>query len=328
MKQRFLTTLATLTSLQLFAVPAGLKNFQKDPSLITPLFTGPLLGPSAVTIPEGHIVIEPYTYLLAFTGIYDTNWNTISTSNFYSIVSQTYIMTGITPFTEFRIIPQFFHQFTKGVQSTELGDLPLVFGWQLFDEIPSDWMPSLKLYMRISYPIGKYQRLDPKRLGTDKAGTGSWLPTIGLASSKLFLLPNSRFISFRTYFGYTFASSTPVNGLNVYGGTPETNGIVYPGNTIITSVSTEIGLSRNWVLSTDIQYIHKNKTKFFGNPGLIAPGILGVVGGPASEEFSIAPGIEYNWNTHIGMIVGSWLSFAGKNSRCFRTGIIAMHLYF
>ena len=323
-----LTLLSTLFSLQLLAVPAGLKNFQKDPSLIVPLFTGPLLGPSAVTVPQGHIAIEPYSYLVAFTGDYDKNWNTVSTENFYSLVFQSFIMTGLTPFIEFRVIPQFFHQFTRGVQSTEIGDLPIVFGWQLLDESPSDWTPSLKLYTRISCPIGKYKRLDPKKLGTDKAGTGSWLPTIGLASSKLFLLSNSRFISFRTYFGYTFATSTRVKELNVYGGGVDTQGIVYPGNTIISSISTEIGLSRNWVFSTDIQYIHKNKTKFFGNPGFIAPGIPANVGGPASEEFSIAPGIEYNWNEHIGIITGSWLSFAGKNSRCFRSGIIAIHLYF
>lgn len=323
-----LATLSALVSLQLFAVSSESPNFEKDPSLITPLFTGPLLGPSAVTVPEGHIVIEPYSYLIALTGNYDKNWNNISTDNFYSLIFQNFIMAGITPFTEFRIIPQFSYQFTKGVHSTEIGDLPIIFGWQLLKESPSNWTPSLKLYMRISYPIGKYQRLDPKKLGTDKAGTGSWLPTIGLASSKLFLLSNSRFISFRTYFGYTFASSTPVNELNVYGGGLGTQGIVYPGNTIISSVSTEIGLSRNWVFSTDIQYIHKNKTKFFGNPGFIAPGILATVGGPASEEFSIAPGIEYNWNQHVGIIAGSWLSFAGKNSRCFRSGILAIHLYF
>jgi len=323
-----ISILSTLFSLQLFAVSTGLKNFEKDPSLITPMFTGPLLGPSAVTVPQGHLVMEPYAYLIAFTGNYDKNWNTISTENFYSLVFQNFIMTGLTPFTEFRIIPQFFHQFTRGVQSTEIGDLPIVFGWQLFDEVPSEWLPSIKLYVRINYPIGKYQRLDPKKLGTDKAGTGSWLPTIGLASSKLFILSNSRFISFRTYFGYTFANSTPVNELNVYGGGLGTQGIVYPGNTIITSVSAEIGLSRNWVFCTDIQYIHKNKTKFFGNPGFIAPGIPATVGSPASEEFSIAPGIEYNWNPNIGIIAGSWLSFAGKNSRCFRSGILAIHLYF
>lgn len=316
--------LALLSSVKILAVSTGSQKIQeKDPSLLVPWFTGPLLGPSANTVPEGHIVVEPYIYFSAFTGSYNSNWQTVSHPNFYSLVSQTFIMTGVNPYMEFRITPEVFYQSTQGVHSTEIGDLPIAFGWQLLSDTLTGWIPSVKFSLRISYPVGKYQRLDPKKLGTDGVGTGSWAPTISLASSKLFALPKGYFLSLRAYAGYSFANATSINGLSVYGGTFDTKGTIYPGNTFISSVSMELTLSKHWVFSSDIQYIHHNKTKFFGNPGTLAN-----VGSPASEQLSIAPAIEYNWNLNIGVIAGAWLSIAGKSTSCFRSGMAAINLYF
>ena len=44
---------------------------------------------------------------------------------------------------------------------------------------------------------------------------------------------------------------------------------------------------------------------------------------PPAAQFSLAPAIEYNWSSDIGIIFGPWFTIAGRNavqlvSRCLR----------
>jgi hypothetical protein len=49
---------------------------------------------------------------------------------------------------------------------------------------------------------------------------------------------------------------------------------------------------------------------------------------PSNEQWSVAPAIEYNWSKNVGLIVGSWFSFAGRNSVRFISGVAALNIYF
>lgn len=316
--------LSLLPALPIFAVSTQSHVLlEEDPNLQVPWFTGPLLTPSASVIPFGHVNFQPYIYFIPFTATYNERWHKVAQPNFYSMLSQNFVMIGIAPRIEFRFIPQLFYQFTQGVRSTEIGDLPIALGFQLLNDSPYNWTPAIKLSVKNICPTGRYQKLNPKKLGTDGAGAGSWTPSISLGVSKLFFLSNGKFFSLRGYAEYATPCRTSVKGVNVYGGTFDTDGKVYPGNTLICEMGMELSITRNWVFAADINYTHKNKTKFFGNAGT-----FGIVGRPSSEQVSFAPAIEYNWNINVGIITGAWISLAGRNSSCFRSAVTAINCYF
>ncbi|MES2200494.1 MAG: hypothetical protein V4489_10075 [Chlamydiota bacterium] len=297
--------------------------YTEQPTKVVPWFTGPLLAPSANTIPPKHVNVEPYIYFTAFTASYNDQWKKVSHPNLYSFLSQTFIQVGINSFMNFQIVPQLLYQFTEGVRSTQAGDLPLSVDFQLAHDLPNQWHPSVKFTLKTSCPFGKYQNLDPDKLGTDGVGTGSWNPGVGLDFSKLISLPSNRFLALRLALSCTFFNSVAVKGLNVYGGALDTKGTAYPGASFSCDVAMEYTLSQNWTLAADLFYSHTNKIKFSGNPGTLA-----TVGKPSSEQISLAPAIEYNWNINVGIITGVWFTVAGRNSSCFTASVTALNIYF
>ncbi len=309
---------------------ASFENHLLTPHLTeetTPWMTGPLLAPSAHTVPLGHVNIEPYVYFFTSTGSYNKNWDYNSHPNFYSLLEQNYIQAGITSFMDFQVVPQMSYKFTEGVRSTSFGDLPLVLGFQLVNDLEGTRFPAIKLYLRGTVPFGKYKNLNPDKLGTDGAGSGSWSPGIGLAFSRLYELPNKHFFAPRFSLNYTAHTPTPVQGISVYGGSLDTSGTIYPGNVFWTDFGMEYTLTRNWVFAMDIFYSHTNKVRFAGNPGFIALGVPATMKKPSTDSISLAPAIEYNWNINVGLIAGVWFSVKGRNASQFTSGVVALNIY-
>ncbi len=49
---------------------------------------------------------------------------------------------------------------------------------------------------------------------------------------------------------------------------------------------------------------------------------------PSSEQWSLAPAIEYDWSTHFGVISGVWFTVAGRNAPAFANWVTAANFYF
>ena len=287
-----------------------------------PWFTGPLLSPSAHTVPPHHGNVEPYLFFTTITGSYDANWGTTSTPNFYSLAQLTPVQVGLTHFMDCQITPQIFYQYTKGAHSTQFGDLPAAVSFQLLNEKAGSHIPAIKLSLRAAVPFGKFEHLNPSKLGTDGVGRGSWMPSVGVNFSRICQFPNSHFFAPRLALGYTVPGPVHISGLSVYGGALDTKGTVYPGNIFSCVLAFEYEITRHFTYAMDIYYQHTNKTRFSGNPGLLAQ-----VASPSSEQFSLAPALEYNWNANIGLIAGVWFTVAGRNSAQFTSGVIALNIY-
>lgn len=291
-----------------------------DQGELLPWLTGPLLCPSGHLIPMGHVNFEPYFYWTKYSGFYDSKWNFQSTPHYFSDTLQLTLQIGVLPNTEFDVNPQFYYNRCKGQSDYRIGDLPITLAFQLFDGATNRTIPSLKLRFDANIPIGKYEHLNPKKLLTDSAGSGSWSPAVGLVSSQLFQF-GTHFLAMRYFVEYGLTAATHVGGLSVYGGDAETRGTVYPGCSITAIVGTEYTLSQSWVLACDFQYVHQNKTRFSGHSPKVS------VTSPSSENFSIAPAIEYNFNESIGLIGGAWVSFAGRNSSQYLNWVLALNVY-
>ncbi len=320
-KSFFVFALTSLICLQAVQIPA-VRRHPPHPTIEAPWFTGPLLAPSALTIPVGHINVEPYLYFLANTGAYDKDWHRKKIPTLWTNYSQTIIQFGLTSWMDFQFSPTLFYNYRHGAGQWEIGDMPIGFDFQLYENIrPLDqWSPAISLSIREVLPIGKYQNLNPKKKRTDIGGLGSWQTIFAINWGNLFYIGNNRFITWRNFFSYTLPAPIHVKNFNVYGGSEGTRATVYPAQSFEIDTALEINLNRNWAFAIDFVGDWTRKVRVKGKTSL-------PITVPASAQFSLAPALEYNWSADIGIIFGSWFTIAGRSAPQFVSGIFAFNCY-
>ena len=314
----FLLSLAVLEGRQSVEFPNGAPS-----SDIEPWLTGPLLTPSAQVVPAGHVNFEPYVYWFQFRNDYNQHWSSHSIPHFKTILSQNFILIGVYKDLEFGMTPQFSYNNTQGEKMWRMLDFPFSLSYQLYAKANSPHVPKLKLRMTSRIPCGKYDRLSAHKLGTDVGGTGSWYPSIGLVFSELFHFSGVHHLATRLWVDYGFGAPTHIHGISVYGGTPDTKGTAYPGNILSAFAAFEYSFTQECAFAMDIGYVHTNKSRFSGKKGDSLPPKH-----PSSEQFSIAPAVEYNFSSEIGIIAGPWIVLAGRNTTQFVSWIAAVNFYF
>ena len=83
----------------------------------------------------------------------------------------------------------------------------------------------------------------------------------------------------------------------------------------------EYTATKNWALALDLNAVCAAKNRFKGKS-------TSKVGGPSSIQLSLAPAIEYNWSSQLGVIAGSWFTIAGRNSTRFTSVVGAFNYYY
>lgn len=303
------------------------KHPAKAEKMPTPWFVGPLLTPSAHVVPNGHMNYEPYLYGSTKFGNYNAHWQTQDLKdNVYQIYTQHPFQFGMPARMDFTFIPQFGWNYTDGAGEWVVNDMSFGFDYQLYYRHPDSWYPSVKLALRGNFPLGKYQKLNPKKLGQDIGGSGSWAPSIAINMSRLVWFGGTQFLSLRWSVGYTFPTPVHVKGFNAYGGGHHTHGTAWPGQNLQVLFGLEYSLTKRWAFAFDFDYSHTNKTRFSGHRGK-TNGVPNILGSPSSEQFSIAPALEYNWSAYVGMIAGVWFTVGGRNTSEFAQGIVAVNIY-
>jgi hypothetical protein len=90
-------------------------------------------------------------------------------------------------------------------------------------------------------------------------------------------------------------------------------------------------VTRNWVLAMDLVYEHNDSTRVAGSepttPGGSAfESLLTETG--ASESQGVAPAIEYNLTSTVGVIVGARILESGRNTNGSITPVAAVNLVY
>jgi len=302
------------------AQPGAPAQPQPPPAPTGPWFTGPLLTPSGHVIPVGYINVEPYLFVNVNTGVYNRHWHAIKTPKFYNINFQLPIQIGVTKWMDVAIVPQASYNRTKHAHDSVINDLPTNLDFQIIADTAENRRPGIKFYIQEIWPIGKYQKLSPHKLGTDIGGSGSFITNVGFVITRTYHLNCEHYLALRFNTYYSIPSSVHVRGLNAYGGAHDTHGTVHPGRSWNVLFGLEYSMTQNWALAFDAYTYWKDKTRFNGHSS--AP-----VGGPSSVQVSLAPAIEYNWSSSLGIIAGSWFSIAGRNSPRFASGVIALNYF-
>ena len=295
----------------------------QQPQPPQPWLTGPLIAPIGPVVPYGHFDIESYLYFTAITGVYNKSWEAVSSpENFYSLSLEIPFFLGLTSWCDINITPQISYNMVSNQSAFNFGDLTVGFDFQLLGADFTPYFPGILLSVREVFPTGDFQYLQPRKLGANKMGGGTFATQFDLIFYKVFHLSGLHWMSATLSAQYTVNTSVDVHGFNVYGGGFGTRGTARPGDNFQGILSFEYSLTQNWALALDNVYTYTKETQFCGIPGISYSGTLAEVGCPSSEQFSIAPAIEYNFSSEFGIIGGCWFSILGRNSAVFQSGIV------
>ena len=265
-------------------------------------WTGPLLAAGAGTLPEGHMLFEPYLYDVMSSGSND--WR-----------SRSYLLYGVTDRFTIGAIPVFGK---NDASSIEVSDLTLQAQYRLTSWQEGSWVPTVSAVIKESLPTGRYDRLGAHP--NDGLGDGSYSTTLSLYTQSYFWLPNERILRMRFNVEGTRSSDAALHGVSVYG-TPEGfDGHVRPGDNLYLNAAWEYSITQRWVLAFDATYSTSADTKLVGGDLLTNLG--------PSRNFAFAPALEYNWSPLIGVIAGMRAIPAGRNTPGSITPAIALNVVY
>lgn len=280
-------------------------------------WTGPMLAPSAATLPRGHFLIEPYLY-------------DVRAAHSSSLGSLTYLNYGLADRVTVGLIPTAgFNRVSNGSSSSGvgLGDLTLQTQYRLVKFHDDSWIPTTSIAVQETLPTGKYDRLGARP--SDGLGGGAYTTTLALYSQTYFWLPNGRILRMRFNASQGFSNNVYVADVSVYGTGPGFHGHAKPGSSFFVDASWEYSLMRRWGLALDATYRHNWNTRVTGynvlDPHCVqnTPGIQ--LNSGSSEVFGFAPAIEYSWKPNLGLLIGARMAPASHNTQATITPAVAIN---
>lgn len=290
-------------------------------------FTGTLLSARGRTLPQGHAVAQPFFYFTRYGGLYNDTWRLQSATVSRTIIQQTYFIYGVTNRMDVEIAPQWLENSSEGESLSGFGDFPFQLGFQVMQGDPDSWLPDVRIWVQETFPTGRYNNLSPSMRGLSGTGGGSFATTLGIGAQKAIWLGGNHVFRYRVNATYGFYTPVSVRGFNAYGGGFGTEGRVDPGSVATLTVAGEYSLTRHLVLALDIGFQTINATRFSGATGVGVSGEPATVGRGYGNLLTVAPALEYNFNQHVGLIAGPWLSLRGRNASEFFGVVAALYLY-
>jgi hypothetical protein len=295
-------------------------QFRKAEKMFNPWYTGPLITPSATMMPPGECNIQPYIFVTDKYASYDEDRHVKGHPALIQLQGSATILTGVTDSMDFILGVNGVGNWQKGHSGGGYGDMSTTLGFLINRE--TRYAPKAKFTVSQSYPTGRYQHLYPT--GLNSSGAGAWGTTFGFALGKLFFYTTPHPFNVRLFTSYQIWTTVHVEGFNTYGGGYGTRGKVRPGQTFSADLGMELSLTQHWVAALDVVYTASQRTRFHGHSGVTKAGTPAGVGGGSNDNLSLAPAIEYNWSSNLGIIFGGWFSVYGRNSSAFGSGIISV----
>lgn len=278
-------------------------------------WTGSLLAPSPAPPGTGVFALEPYMEAKLSAGSFDA----LGTLHSLPIVNNRYTQYssaqfGLTDNLGVQALPAF--SATPGGH-LGLSDLPtrIKYRWFGRGEV-GFWHPALTTSLGITIPTGAYQRLHSSAEGF---GTGAWFGTFQAQMQNFFTIddhPN------RARIWTTIAQplgAVSVHDISSYGTAAGFSGTALPGATAEVGIADEFALDRHWVLALDLAQDFARAAHVHGAG---APSLQ------ANSNFVVAPGLEYNFATWIGVIGGIEITPKAHNAGDAVIPQMALNMFF
>jgi hypothetical protein len=270
-------------------------------------------------------LIEPYVYDVITRGRYDSEGNYRDTDTVHSYGSLTYMLYGVTDSFTAGVIPTFgFNNIESGPDSSGVGvgDVTLQAQWRLSQFHEGRHVPTASLVLQQTLPTGKYDQLGTRP--SDGLGAGAYTTSLAVHSQYYLWMPNGRVLRTRLNVAYAFSDSVDVTDTSVYGTPQGFRGHADPGDTVSLYSAWEYSLTRNWVLALDAFYQHDSTTRVRGE----AQGTAFSADSGSAWRFGLAPALEYNFTSNIGVIVGARWFAAGRNTGASITPVAAINMFY
>jgi hypothetical protein len=291
-------------------------------------WTGPLLAPNASTFPAGHALVETYVFDVNGNGQYDRSRRHEPAAGGHELGSLTYLIYGLTDRVSVGLLPRFVYDEPAGAPNSSspgVGDLgaQVQIGLTSFHE--GSWVPATAVVLGATFPTGRYDRLTNP---ADGFGAGAYSTSLSWYSQDYLWLPNGRILRVRLDLTYAISNSANVADQSVYGTGVGFRGHAHPGDSFTADTAAEYSLTRNWVLATDLVWVHNSSTRLTGSePAAGGPAVIDTQSG-SSEYLAVAPAIEYNFSSRVGVIVGARIFVAGRNTGSSVTTAAAINMVF
>jgi hypothetical protein len=278
-------------------------------------WTGPIIANSAVTLPQGHYLIEPYLY-------------DVISDDAESLGSLTFMLYGATDALTVGLVPVF--GYNKGVDEArsagpDVADSSVLLQYRLREYQEGSRLPAVSLQLQHTLPTGRYDQLDPG--SADGFGGGAHSTLLQLNSQTYFWMPNGRILRMRLNLGTTHSREAELRDRSVYGTPDGFRGRARPGNSWNINTAWEYSVTRNWVVALDLAYRHSDSTRVSGvvydNEQDPTPSALRFASG-SSEAWFLAPAVEYNYSPSFGVIFGARL-IRGRNTTTSVTPVVAFN---
>lgn len=300
-------------------------QFNRALKMFNPWYTGPLLTPSASLMPQGAGNFQPYIIFQDTFASYNEDRKSVGLDhNVLTLLQPSTLQTGVTPSTDFILSWSEVVNWQDGHTGGGFGDIGTSYGFQILKQ--TRYIPAAKFTINQTFPTGKYRNLSTNGLGLNATGGGCYATQFQFAVSKLFLWDTAHPFNTRFFVGYKLSTTAHVRNFNAYGGGFGTRGKVRPGNTFSADIGLELSIDQNWVVTNDIVYQYSESTKFHGTPGTTTRDghTPASTGKGFSDQLSLAPAFEYNWNENIGIIAGVQFTVYGRNSANFAAGQVSV----
>lgn len=294
-----------------------------------PWFTGPILAQSGKTVDLGHFNFELYGISTTRPAIFNNDGNAIRTPTLYTLQALPLLTYGLTHRIDVQVGVPYLRRHIAGIKGDDkhIGDTSVLLGFQLLRQHPGSFLPNLRLTIQEIFPTGQFAGTTPTDKGAGATGAGSYQNILALNFQQLTQFTEINYLRTRLSLAYIYPHSTNVRGISIFGGDPNTRGVVHPGSSMIADLAGEFTVTQHWVMVMEVFYTKHQASSFTGNRGVIPGHILPMIGSPKGYQFSIAPAIEYNFSKHIGILAGQWIALSGRNTSDFTSTVIALNAF-
>lgn len=295
-------------------------------------FTGPLVTPNASGVPAGRVWLEPYLIYSESHAAYDDHGRRhADRPGAHQWLMVVPLGVGITPRLTAQLTPGMTYnvsgrEHSDGARKT---DTSLLLQYKLIAAHEDGSGPVLSITAAHNFTTGKYNRLGDNPL--NGVGSGASSNRFSLLGQQLFWLSNDHPLRLRAQAAWSPSPSrVRIHGTSSHGTSRGFLGTTAMGTSQAINTSAEYGLTEHWVLATDLSWNHRNGAHLRGTQ-------CPPQGGPCTDvdkhdgpdwTYSIAPAVEYNFNSNMGLIVGAQWSLGGHRSSAYLAPQAALNMVF
>lgn len=291
-----------------------------------PWWTGPLLAPAGHTIPRGHTNLEVYAFITDVEGVYNSFGKVTHTPGDKNYVGNPLFSHGLTDKIDVQFSVPFSYNRNMDAHYHRISDVGATLGYQLLEQKQSIW-PDLRVTLQEIIPTGRYEHLDPANNGSDSTGLGSYQTATNFNFQQQTHFSGVHYLRTRLSLGYVYANPVHIAGFSSYGGNALTDGKIRPGNMVTADLAGEFSLTQHWVAVMEGFASRRKASTFKGRPGIDLQGNPLKVGHDLSKQITLAPAVEYNFTSNIGIIAGIWFTLNGRDTAEFTSTVIALNAY-